>query len=152
MTKKTADDYINPPGDNDNSLDSVKNYAYYIKASRRNYQPEGFHFDVNMFENLIDWWTPKNEIPVILRCSLSDLDRFCFVVYKMNYDEVYNFLSGITNAFMRKTFKNHANAGHAFSQSLVSKHFMGLSDDNNPNENLNITIVNDLKSDDDKED
>ena len=128
-------------------LKQITNYAYYTKASRLNYQPEGFDFDVNMFENLIDCWTSEQDMLTILRCDIPTLDAFCEEVYHMNFRETYRLLSGITDAFMRKTFKNHANAGHAFSQSIVAKHFMGLRDDSTGNDNINITIVNDLQSD-----
>lgn len=126
-------------------MKQIKNYAAFTKASRENFQPKGFHFDVDMFENLIDCWTSFDDIPVILQTTKADLDRFCKVVYNMNYRETYNILSGITDAFMRKTFKNLASSGNNTAMSIVSKHFMKLDD--SQNNNVNITIVNDLKDD-----
>lgn len=134
--------------DNKQGLRQVNHYAYYTSATRENFKPDGFNFDVNMFENLIDCWTPKKDFPIILRSPISKIDEFCKIVYNMNFDETYNFLSGITDAFMRKTFKNLASQGNSFSQSLVSKHFMGLRDDVDKDSNVNITIVNDLQEED----
>jgi hypothetical protein len=130
----------------------VPHYAYYTSARRENWQPEGFDFDVNMFENLIDCWTPMEDFPIILQCDNATLDNFCLVVYGKRFKDTYNFLLRVTNAMQRKAFKMMSNQGNAFSQSLVSKHFMGLKDEQDSNQNVRITIVNDLQEDDSKED
>lgn len=128
-------------------LRQIPHYAWYTSSRRQNFQPEGFDFDVNMFENLIDCWTPMEDFPIILRCNNNTLDKFCLTVYGTPFKETYNFLLRVTNAMQRKAFKMMSNQGNAFSQSLVSKHFMGLRDDNQQESNLRITIVNDLQDD-----
>lgn len=127
-------------------MKEITNYRDYISPKRQNWKPKGFDFDVDQFENLIDCWTPKDKIPVILKCSYSDLDRFCNTVYHLNYSETYNLLSGITDAYMRSTFKGLASNGNNTAMSIVAKHFMKLEDDEQK-ASINLTIVNDLKED-----
>lgn len=130
-------------------MKQVTNYAEFIKANRENIQPEGFDFDVDMFENLIDWWTPKEEMPVLLRTTRYQLDRFCQIVYKMDFDTTYTFLSGLTTAIMRKTFSNLAASGNTTALNLTAEHFMKLKSSQN-DKAVNIRIVNDLKDDDEE--
>ncbi len=123
-------------------------YAYrdLLKSSRKNAKIKGFWFDVNTFENLIDCYTPYDTIPLILRCSIGDLTKFCTYVYGMDYPETYKVLSGITDTFMRKTFKGLSQAGNPTAIKLVGEHFMGLKESQQA-EAINITINNDLKND-----
>lgn len=124
-------------------------YAYQdlLKAGRQNIKVKGFWFDVNTFENLIDCYTPYDTIPLILRCSISDLSRFCTYVYGMDYPMTFKVLTGITDSFMRKTFKGLSQAGNPTAIKLVGEHFMGLKETQQA-EAINITINNDLKKSD----
>lgn len=126
-------------------MEEIKSYVEFVKANRENIKPDGFSFDVNAFENLIDCWTPFETIPVLLQTTHADLDRFCKIVYALDYRTAYNVLSGITDAFMRKTFKQLAAVGNNTAMNIVSEHFMGLKSDNKVN--ASVTIVNDLKED-----
>lgn len=126
-------------------------YAYrdLFKANRKNVKVKGCWFDVDTFENLIDCYTPQEMIKVILRCSGADLDRFCQVVYGMKFSEAYNILSGITDMYMRKSFKVHSNLGNSTAMKIVSEHFMKLKEDEDKG-NINITVYNDLKGDEEE--
>ena len=126
-------------------MDEIKSYAEIVKHTRKNYQPKGFDFDVNTFENLIDNFVPRENIPVILRCNVGTLDRFCKEVYKMDFDMTYKFLSGITDMYSRRTIKNLASMGNNTALNIMKTHFMGLRDDDNDKPNVNITIVDDRK-------
>lgn len=123
-------------------------YAYQdlLKSSRKNVRVKGFWFDVNTFENLIDCYTPYDTIPLILRCSIGDLTKFCTAIYGFDYPMTYKILSGITDTFMRKTFKGLSQAGNPTAIKLVGEHFMGLKE-SQQTEAINITINNDLKKD-----
>ena len=44
---------------------------------------QGFDFTRSDFEDLIDNFTPIDDIPVLLSVSKDDLDRFCFEVYNL---------------------------------------------------------------------
>lgn len=124
-------------------MQEIKNYAEFLKASRKNFQPDGFNFDVNEFENLIDCWTPQEKIPTILRCKHVDLDRFCMIVYNMNFNDTYNILSGISDAIMRKTLKGLAETGSTAAIQIVAKHFMKLKEEEDKKA-ISITFLNDL--------
>lgn len=127
-------------------MQPIQDYEEFLKADRQNFKPEGFTFDVNQFENLIDMWTPFDKIPIILKVNCDVLDKFCITVYNMNYKETYARLSGISEAIMRKAFSNLAKGGNATALSIMAKNIMKL--DNDQAQNINLTIVNDLKEDD----
>lgn len=130
-------------------FNEVPIYSDLLSANRRNVKVEGYDFDVDTFENLIDNFVPFNNIPLILSASckrklcISDLDKFCKIVYGMDYKETYEILSGITDMQMRKVFKGLAASGNATAIAINAKHFMHL-DDENKNDAINIRIVNDL--------
>lgn len=127
----------------------VENYKTFLKNNRTNLKPKGFDFDMDTFENLIDFFTPMDNIPLILRCSVSKLNNFCQECYNMNFEETYKYLSGITDMFMRGTFKTLASMGNSTAINTVAEHFMHLSNEQAKN-GINITIVNDLKDDDEE--
>lgn len=129
------------------SMKPVESYKDFINPSKRkNKKPEGFDFDMDTFENLIDFFTPIENIPVILRCNIQTLDNFCQICYGMPFKDTYQHLSGISDALMRSTFKKLAGMGNTSAIKIVSEHFMNLKD--NKTSDVNITIVNDLKEDD----
>ena len=125
----------------------VYSYRDLFKGFRQNYKVKGYWFDVNTFENLIDCYTPKDMIPLILRCRHADLDRFCKVVYGMQFNEAYTILSGITDMFMRKSIKGLSQAGNPTALKLAAEHFMDLKEQEQK-DGINITIYNDLKEED----
>lgn len=123
-------------------MEHVKNYQEFMKGNRENWKPEGFDFDVDQFENLIDWWTPFDTIPIILNCDMKTLDDFCYKVYNMSYKKTYGYLLSLTNAFMSRTFKCLASTGNNTAMSIVTKNLMKLDEDKS--QNVNITFLNDL--------
>lgn len=128
------------------AMKPVESYKDFMNPTKReNKKPDGFNFDMDTFENLIDFFTPMENIPVILRCSWTELDDFCKICYRMNFKDTYNYLSGISDALMRGTFKKLAGMGNTSAIKIVSEHFMNLKE--NKSSNVNITFVNDLKDD-----
>lgn len=130
-------------------LDQVPIYADLLKANRRNCHPEGFDYDADTFENLIDNYTPYDDVPKLLSIScghsvtISELDAFCKLLYGMTYKDTYQILIGITDMYMRKVIKNLGASGNATALAITAKHFMKLDDDAK-NDAINIRIVNDL--------
>lgn len=122
-------------------------YDDLLDPKRKNTSIPGFDFDVDTFENLIDNFVPIQNIPLILGVHSGQLDKFCQRAYGMNFEETYNKLSGITDYWSRKVVKNLSASGNATALNIMSKHFMGLSDDNK-NQGVNIVIVSDLEEDD----
>ena len=149
--KSKHDDNVNNNNNNSTKkgLPEVPLYSNMLSANRKNAQIKGFDFDVDTFENLIDNFVPINNIPIILsgisrkKINEDDLDRFCNIAYGMKFKEAYQFLSGITDMYMRRVFKNLAASGNATAIAINAKHFMKLEDDQK-NDAINIRIVNDL--------
>lgn len=120
-------------------------YTDLLDPNRKNVKVPGFDFDVDKFENLISYFTPIENIPIILGCKHADLDRFCNKVYNMNFKEAYTTLSTITDYWCRRVVSNLAASGNTTALKTMTEHFMGLTE--NKNVGVNITVVNDLKED-----
>ena len=127
----------------------VYSYKELLSRRRQNCTIEGFDFDVDTFENLIDCFTPMKNIPVILGVSASDMDRFCNIVYGMDFAETYRTLFSISDMFMRKVIQNLSSSGNPTALNLAAKHMLQWEKDNQ-NQNISIKIVNDLDKEDDK--
>lgn len=123
-------------------MQEVSNYAEYIKNNRPNIKPDGFNFDVDTFENLVDAWTPIDQFPLLLQSSEQEINDFCLLIYKMDFKTTYAFLLGVSQMFMRKTFNVLARQGNATALSVAAKSFLKLDQDNS--QNVNVTILNDL--------
>lgn len=154
MSYNNNDDKLNnqhPSDEKKNGLPEVPLYSNMLSANRKNIHVDGFDFDVDTFENLIDNYTPMENIITILsgicrkKITQANLDDFCYLVYGMDFKETYKFLSGITDMYMRKVFKNLAASGNTTAMSINAKYFMKLEDDSK-NDTINIRIVNDLEN------
>lgn len=152
MSYNNNDDKLNnqhPSDEKKKGLPEVPLYSNMLSANRKNIRIEGYDFDVDTFENLIDNYTPMDNIVVILsgitrkQLTIADMDRFCNIVYGMDFKEAYKFLTGITDMYMRKVFKNLAASGNTTAMSINAKYFMKLEDDSK-NDAINIRILNDL--------
>lgn len=96
---------------------------------RENVRIEGFSFDSYTFEDLIDNFTPEEDIPLVLRCDKSDLDYWCMKVYNVPYHEAYVFLSKMGLFYCRKAFTQLAKSGNNTAIKTVGEHFMKLGQD-----------------------
>lgn len=127
-------------------IEKVESYADLLKSNRPNMKVDGFDFDVNTFENIIDAFVPQENVHVILCCTNADLDRFCKEVYKLTFSQAYMVLSGISDMYMRKAVKNLAVSGNATALSIAKTHFMHLADEEQKGA-ISVKIVNDLEED-----
>lgn len=93
---------------------------------RENRVVEGFPFDSYTFEDLIDNFTPEEDIPIVLRVDKSDLDYWCMKVYNVPFHEAYVFLSKMALFYCRKAYTNLSKAGNNTAIKTVSEHFMKL--------------------------
>lgn len=130
-------------------FDEVPVYSNLLSANRKNVKLDGFDYDADTFENLIDNYTPYDDVPKMLSIScghkvtIAELDSFCKLLYGLDYKETYQTLIGITDMYMRRVIKNLGASGNATALALTAKHFMKLDDDAK-NDAINIRIVNDL--------
>ena len=124
----------------------VYSYKELLSRRRQNVKVDGFDFDVDTFENLIDCFTPMPSISIILGVSNHDLDNFCHIVYGMDFAETYRSLISISDMFMRKAIQNLSVSGNPTALNLTAKHLLQWEKDNS-NQNISIKIVNDLDKD-----
>ena len=126
------------------SLSRVINYDNYRTRSVVNHEVEGFWFDQDQFENLIDSWASQDDILTILQVSRKELDIFCKAIYCQTFDQTYRQLLAISRTLMRNAISGLAKAGNSTALATATKHFAMLQDDNNTKP-INITISNDLE-------
>ena len=111
---------------------------------RKNIKLDDYDFDLNTFEDLIDNFTPIDDIPVILNCTVAELDRFCKTCYNgMSFREVYDYLFKRANYYNSKAFNKLSKAGNASCVGVVAKYFMKL-DDEDRNKALKIQICGNI--------
>ena len=119
----------------------VQDYKMYIRRNEDNLQPEGFNFDADMFENLISCYATFEMIPVMLRTTISNLDKFCKIVYNMPYKETYVYFNYASKLAMNRIYENLAKCGNNTAQQITAKHLMGYKDDTDLNGSINITFA-----------
>lgn len=129
------------------SIGRVINYDNYRQGKVCNHTVEGYWFDQDQFENLIDSWASEEDILTILDVTREELDIFCRALYgiDMNFARTYKQLLAISRTLMRHAIGGLAKQGNATALGTATKHFADLKDDNDNNKNVNVTIVNDLK-------
>jgi hypothetical protein len=110
---------------------------------RENKTVEGFNFDMDMFENMIDNFTPMEDIPLLLNVNSFELDKFCQICYNCLYKDAYDILSRRALYYDRMAFNNLAKSGNNSAINVVAKYFMKLDDDNKTKE-LKIQVVNSI--------
>lgn len=101
---------------------------------------KGFDFDTNTFEDLLDNFTPMEDVHVLLGIAEKDLDVFCQRAYGMNYKETFNALMTRAMFYNRKAFNILAKKGNQTAMNIVAKNFMKLENEENKN-NLKIEVV-----------
>ena len=136
-----ADTPHTPSGD---SVERVISYDDVLKGTRQNMRVEGFYFDKDTFENLIDSWADINDIPIALDTPVEQLDIFCKVLYDKNYQDTYMMLRTISKIVARKCIDRLAKCGNATAVAISKNHFAQLIDDDGEKP-ISITIKNDLK-------
>jgi hypothetical protein len=135
-----ADTPHTPSGD---SVERVISYDDVLKGSRQNMRVEGFYFDKDTFENLVDSWADVDDIPIALDTPVEQLDIFCKVLYGKTYRQTYSMLRTISKIVARKCIDRLAKCGNATAVAISKTHFAQLIDDDG-SKPINITIKNDL--------
>lgn len=126
-------------------MQHIDSYDDFRSGKRSNFKPQGFDFDMDTFENLIDRFVPQDDILTILQVDRHALDKFCSICYNgKNFDTTYRWLSAISKSLRFSTIDALAMNGHSYALSLEAKHFLGL-DDKSESTALTITFKNDLE-------
>lgn len=86
----------------------------------------GFDFTKDDFEDLIDNFTPFEDIPSVLFCSMTEMDKFCMLVYRMDYKDTYDVLLKRSNIYYRKAMFMLSKAGNNTAIKLTAEHYVGL--------------------------
>lgn len=97
---------------------------------------DGFWFDSYLFEDLIDNFTPEEDIPIVLRVNKTELDFWCNKVYNVPFHEAYVFLSKMALFYCRKAFTNLSKSGNNTAIKTVGEHFMKLGQDQAKKESI----------------
>jgi hypothetical protein len=121
----------------------------FLPSTRENHRPRGFAFDQSTFEDLIDSFTPKDDIAVILGVPPMELDRFCKIVYGMTYAETYDKLIRMSKAIFRKVVVGLAAKGNTTALNLAATNFANLQGEDE-NKALKVVIVDDIPKDGEK--
>ena len=129
------------------SLGRVIYYDDFLEPNRKNHRVEGFYFDQDTFENLIADWADFEDIPIVLNVSVDELDIFCRALYKQNYHDIFYRMRTASKIKARQVIEKLACAGNATAVAIAKTHYAQLLD-NDGSKPINITIRNDLKSDD----
>lgn len=123
-------------GKNVREISEIERLEYLAKNGRRddflhrkNVVVDGFPFDSYTFEDLIENFTPVEDLPIILGVHRDTLDYWCEQVYNMNLVEAYNFLNRKALFYCRKAYTNLSKVGNNTAMNIVTKHFMKLEDD-----------------------
>lgn len=113
--------------------------------NRENRFVEGFNFSTDDFEDLIEFFTPLEDIYAILGVSYKELDEFCRLAYGSNASKVYNDYLSLAFYFNRKAFVKLSRSGSATAMNIVASNFMHLNNNSNNNE-LAVSVSFDLPS------
>lgn len=102
----------------------------------------GFSFTRNDFEDLIDNFTPFEDIPILLGVKHVELDEFCNHIYNMNYKDTYDNLLRRSEFYFRKSMFSLSKGGNPTAIKVAAEFYVGLGAvDKQENR---ITIVNSM--------
>lgn len=121
-----------------------------LEREGRDRSPEGFDFDADDIEQLVDSFTPKDEIPLILEATAKQMDEFCRIAYGMDWTLAYDRLFAKSMQLSRQMISYLAKEGHTKALEIVARNFMKLDQDGKAR-SLRIQVVNDL-DDEEEED
>ena len=111
----------------------------------------GFNFTRNDFEDLVDYFTPFEDIPILLGVKHAELDEFCKYIYNMNYKDTYDNLIRRSEFYFRRSMMSLSKSGNPTAIKVAAEFYVGLGAVDKQEQK--ITIINsmpDAESDEDK--
>lgn len=116
-------------------------------GERKNYFFPEFGFDIDTFENLCADFCTEEDFPIILNCTIAQLDKFCMLVYRQDFHNTYNRLSIIAKQAMKRCYRNLAKSGNATAINTQNM-YVNFNKDNNSGQPIQIVLdINKLKGD-----
>lgn len=137
MIKKGGDSCMIP---------SYKFYRAHLIKSQSDVSVEGFNFTKSEFEDLIDNFTPTNDIPILLGVSKKDLDKFCLSVYNSDFMTSYSALLAQSKLIRRKVIRKLADEGNNVALKQISE-ISGVGKESS--QDINITVLSNVPNPDD---
>ncbi len=86
----------------------------------------GFNFNRNDFEDLIDNFTPLEDIPILLGVSHGELDTFCNYIYRTNFKVTYENLLRRSQLYYRKAMMSLSKSGNPTAIKVSAEYYVGL--------------------------
>lgn len=86
----------------------------------------GFDFTRGDFEDLIDNFTPFEDIPILLGVTRPELDDFCNYIYRMKYKETYDNLLRRAELYFRKAMMSLSKSGNPSAIKVSAEYYVGL--------------------------
>lgn len=108
----------------------------------------GFNFTRNDFEDLIDYFTPFEDIPILLGVKHAELDEFCKFIYNMNYKDTYDNLLRRSNLYFRRSMISLSKSGNPTAIKVAAEYYVGLGAvDKQENKITFIGVMPEVESD-----
>ena len=131
--------YIAQDAPHHDIFNPVPEYKDFLSRDRKNYFFPEFGFDIDTFENLCSDFVPEDEFPIILNCSVAQLDKFCYCVYKQNFHDTYVRLSLISKMMQRRAYKNLSRVGNATAINTMNT-VVDVGSNNNTAQPIQIVL------------
>ena len=102
----------------------------------------GFDFNRNDFEDLIDNFTPFEDIPILLGVTHAQLDVFCTYIYNMGFKDTYDTLLRRSQLYYRKAMMMLSKTGNPSAIKVASEYYVGLGAVDK--QESHVTIINQM--------
>ena len=102
----------------------------------------GFSFNRNDFEDLIDNFTPFDDIPILLGVSHAQLDVFCDYIYNMKFKDTYDTLLRRSHLYYRKAMMSLSKTGNPSAIKVATEFYVGLG--SLDKQDSHVTIINQM--------
>lgn len=112
---------------------------------------EGFNFNRNDFEDLIDNFVPFESIPVLLQVSHADLDVWCKAIYNMDFKTTYDVLFQRANLYYQKAMFMLSKSGNPTAIKVTAEYYVKLGAVDKESNNITfIGVMPQTESDEEK--
>lgn len=149
-SKKLLPQEVLPPAHQDPFSTPQKKQGYkfferhLIKRSS-NIAVEGFNFTKDDFENLIDNFTPPDDIHILLGTNEEGLDIFCLTIYGLRFEDAYHALLKQAQYYVRSSIMFLARMGNNTALKQQSE-ITGIGKEQQ-DQQISISFIDNVPSD-----